>query len=154
MSEYYIAKKDKNALEYIRIVTQMKAIEFSALMLDWRCNMLSEAYSPELAEVLRSEYPMCQFTEATYQQDIKFLGNLERNNKVEHDDLSKQLEALSNPANGKELTSDEKYDGFMNLIYDINKFMQYGAITLQSTVYEFACATHKLEKYIESLQQK
>jgi len=152
LSQYYAARKDKAAGDLVRIVGGMEQIKFNADILAYNLFFLSLGYVEEIAVLMRGYYPQCKFTEDSYKQDCTYLQNVEKNHKIEYDALARQLEDINSSKRGK-LSPDEQYANFRSGMLEINKYLQHEAITLTSTVYDFAIAENKFEAYIAHLEE-
>lgn len=156
MSEYYLAKEDKHSQKYLELVLTMRLIEYREIWVTFLCDSLTKLYSEKVADILRSEFRKFKFTIDSYLQDIQYVYNVERANKIKYDQCKKEYDALerSREKVSDNVTPKQKEHGFHRSVIGINSVLKsnYDVNTMNTLTY--ALLVREAEKIIEQSQNK
>lgn len=154
MSEYYEAREDKHVSNYLAIVSKMEYIKWRANYITSLLDAISEVYVPEIADILRGEFKQMKWSADSYKGDITFAINLEKRNVHEYNQLKAQFDLLEKEKPGAKQTPEQKYKGFTQMLFDINKVEGAGTANRDMMTYDFAVATLRLEQHYESQKKQ
>lgn len=150
LSQYCIAIEDRQAAAYISVVTEMEAIKFRAAYVDFVLGSLAIGFDEKICEILREEYKQLKFTAESYENDMQLAVNIEKRGVHRFNELKRAFDEMEK-SKSAEQTAEEKYKGFTNLLFDVNKH-EGAQYTRDMSTYDFAVAVRRLEDHYERLE--
>jgi len=151
LSQYYAASGDTESIRRIEITSKILVLEFRAKWLDFQLGCLSECYDPTIAETIRDSDPQFakfKLSPDTYEQEIKYIQNIEKRHLAEYDRLKLELAAIE-PKN-TQVSTRISYD---ELLLDINQHEHAQYDDNVSTLI-FALCVKRLQAHYKSIKEK
>jgi hypothetical protein len=156
LSEYYRVKGDGNATLYVEIVGEMESIKFRQVYIAFLSYNIRQLHTQSVAENLKELFPQFDFSKENYLQQLKLIENIEKRTKYRLAELTNQFDDLEKSKGNTDAVAskDQIYEGFMQILLDINQIEKTTYTEENISTYKYAILCKRRDAYIENLQKQ